>query len=54
MTYFGNSTSTSTPYQIHYKHIITPNTYEVVDEFIVTNKYKKTDSGPSTGNLISQ
>jgi hypothetical protein len=40
MTFTGNSLDKSSTFQIHYKHIITPKTYEVVDEFIVTNKFK--------------
>jgi hypothetical protein len=41
MTFQGRSDNKAAPYEIQYKHIITPKTYEVVDEFIVTNKYKE-------------
>jgi hypothetical protein len=47
MTISGSSTNKKDTFQIHYKHIITPNTYEEVDEFIVTNKFKE----DSTNNL---
>ena len=41
MTFTGNSLNKKDTFQIHYKHIITPKTYEVVDEFIVTNQFKE-------------
>lgn len=44
MTISGSSVKKSETFQIHYKHIITPKTYEVVDEFVVTNKYKNEDN----------
>lgn len=31
MTFTGNSMDKSSTFQINYKHIITPKTYEVVD-----------------------
>lgn len=41
MTVSGNAQNKAEAFQIHYKHIITPKTYEVVDEFIITNKFKE-------------
>ena len=40
MTYHGSSIDPDQEFKIHYKHIITPNTYEVVDEFVVTSSFK--------------
>ena len=40
MTISGSSVKKGETFQIHYKHIITPKTYEEVDWFVVTNKYK--------------
>jgi hypothetical protein len=40
MTFSGSSVQKDKTFQIHYKHIITPNTYEEVDEFVVTNRFK--------------
>lgn len=39
MTIWGNTANKTQTFQIHYKHIITPKTYEVVDEFVVSNKF---------------
>ena len=41
MTISGNTANKAETFQIHYKHIITPKTYEVVDEFVVSNKFKE-------------
>ena len=41
MTFCGSSVRKGETFQIHYKHIITPKTYEVVDEFVVTNRFKE-------------
>lgn len=40
MTITGNTLKKDELFQVHYKHIITPKTYEEVDEFIITNKFK--------------
>jgi hypothetical protein len=43
MTIHSNSVDRER-YAIHYKHIITPNTYEVVDEFTIIDQWKPNSS----------
>jgi hypothetical protein len=39
LTISGNSHSQDQPLEADYKHITTPKTYEVVDQFKLTNKF---------------
>jgi len=44
MTFRGNSVNKNEAYQIDYEHIVTPNTYEVIDRFTITNRFKEQDA----------
>lgn len=52
MTFTGNSLKKDEKFEINYKHIITPKTYEVVDEFVIMNKFKEDIKISSNLNLV--
>ena len=51
MSIYGNANDPPEKMKMHYKHVVTPRTYEVVDEFEVLAVWKEDGGKKERGNL---